>query len=381
MRRLPFLLLPLLTACGGSSRSGDPSGRALEAYAAGDFERAEREIRQGSHDLLSLRLLGRIHLFRNRLSEASDALRRALQIDKTDLVAVQDLAAVYYRQDDFASAAAVYKLLGEEVLHAKYASLAQAIPYAVRWEEAPSVVSFAALDPVPMLRLRVNGVKGLFVLDTGAGEIVLDDGFAKKARAKGVGVRVENFAGPLEEGTVDEVTVGSVTARNIPVRIRRLQPIGRQEIDGLLGVNFLLHFAFSIDYRRSRLILHRMDDFVPAAGTELSYFVVGDRFLVVPGKVDGHSTYLFVHTGMAQVPIAPSQGVLWTLSNGNPDQYKLKSAEFGPVTIQAPVFDSRPFPVGLDTNFGFTIGAALGHEAFRGRILAFDPVRMRMRIE
>jgi len=153
------------------------------------------------------------------------------------------------------------------------------------------------------------------------------------------------------------------------------------KIDGLLGVNFLLHFAFSIDYRRSRLILHRMDDFVPAAGTELSYFVVGDRFLVVPGKVDGHSTYLFVHTGMAQVPIAPSQGVLWTLSNGNPDQYKLKSAEFGPVTIQAPVFDSRPFPVGLDTNFGFTIGAALGHEAFRGRILAFDPVRMRMRIE
>ncbi len=387
IRHLRWLLL-LLAACrgtGGSSNTADSSNRALELYGAGDFEKAEPEIRKAlardPNDILALRLLGRIQLFRNRLKEASEALRRAVQVARDDVSAIQDLAAVYYRMDDYAPAADLYKILGEEVLHAKYSALARQIPYVTHWEDEPAILSFVRRDPLPTVRLRVNGIQGLFVVDTGAGEVVLDSGFARKVRAKGVGVRTETYAGAMEEGYVDDIGLGGVTVRNVPVRIHRLQATGGQEIDGLLGANLLLHFTFTIDYRRDRLILRRPATPVSKAGTESPFLITGERFIVIPGKIDQSLTYLFVSTGISTVPVAPSQGAVWTLANGEPQGYKIAKVEFGPVTLANPAYDTNAFPSGLDTNFGFTIGAALGHEAFRGRVLTFEPERMTVTIE
>lgn len=381
-------LLLLLAACGGaggSSRSVDSSNRALEFYGAGDFEKAEPEIRKAlardPNDLLALRLLGRIQLFRNRLKEASETLRRAVQVAPDDVAAVQDLATAYYRMDDYVPAADLYRILGEGVLHAKYSALGRLIPYVIHWDDEPAILSFVRRDPLPTVRLRVNGIKGLFILDTGSGEVVLDGKFAQKVRAKGVGVRTETFSGAMEEGYVDDIGLGGVTVRNVPVRIHRLPTGGGQEIDGLLGANLLLHFTFTVDYRRDRLILHRSAAPVSKAGAESPFLVVGERFIVVPGKIDGSLTYLFVSTGISTVPVAPSQGAVWTLAGGEPQGYKIAKVEFGPVTLANPPYDTNAFPSGLDTNYGFTIGAALGHEAFRGRVLTFEPERMKLTIE
>jgi len=387
-------------ASSGPTHAGDDGTRALQAYRAGDFSTAEEaclRLRSRSpEDLLALRLLGRIQLYTNRLADSVQTLRTAVQIMDRQArndprraielreewhLACQDLAVACYRMDDYATASEVYALLGEGLLAAKYRALAKDIPYIVRWEDEPSILPFTNRDPVPTVRLRVNGIRGLFAVDTGTGEIVLDPKYAKQVGAKGVGLRTENFSGAVEEAWVDEVTLGTVTTRNVPVRLRRLASLGGEEIHGILGANFLLHFSFTLDYRKERLILRQSSSPTPGLGEGMPLLIVGDRFLVVPGKVDDLATLILLDTGRPKVPVFPSAGLVWTLSKGDPRKYRMGSLSFGPISLSNPAFDSAPFPPGLDTNFGFSIGAAVGHEALRNRVVTFDIAGMKVTVD
>lgn len=401
MNRLFFLAISL-AACGstGTRDDGDASKRALEFYRAGELEKAREEtgkvLARTPKDTTALRLAGRIELYRNRLKESVELFRRAIaamdeeargnprramELREEWHLTVQELAAACYRMDDFAGASQAYAAIGEGMLATKYGALAKQIPYVVRWEDEPAILPFNGRDPLPTVRIRVNGIRGLFVLDTGASELVLDPRYAKKVGARGVGLRTEHYSGPVEEGMVEEVLLGTVTVRNVPVRMRHLSALAGEEIDGLIGANFLLHFSFTLDHRRERLILRRAGAPIDRAGTPLPLLVVGDRFLVVPGKIDGKSCFLFLHSGLAKIPVAPSEGIVWSLSGGEPKNYRIGTLEFGPVALSKPAFDPAPFPTGLDTNFGFTIAAAVGHEALRERTLTFDVGAMTLIVE
>ena len=95
--------------------------------------------------------------------------------------------------DDFQSASKYFALSGEPVLARKYQILASSVGYLMdaRWSE--SRISLLATQPVPVVRMTVNGHPGLFIVDTGLDEILLDRTFASRVRVKGFGMRVQGF--------------------------------------------------------------------------------------------------------------------------------------------------------------------------------------------
>lgn len=409
MRRCALLLL--LLGCSGGGGGRPDSGTlttAMGHYTNGRFEAAEEElanvVKREPENVDALRLYGRVLLLRNKLQPAAEAIRKAIAIKEKErrtmgwsqemLILYQEIAVALYRMDDYANAAVAFRDLGEGVLASKYRALAGMIPYAAKWDDDVAVIPFVGSEPVPTVRMRVNDVRGVFAIDTSSGEIVLDQAFASKAGVKALGVRGEAFTDPMEEGYVQDVTLGSLNVRNVPIRMRKLSPVGKQDIDGILGTNFLLHFSFTIDYKRDQLILRPAGSRPSRAGTEIPFFVAGERFIVIPGKLvlpassmrdpklqREHSIYYYFHTGFSKVPIGPSQGLVYTLGQLVNGKVKFESATYGPVTLQQPAYESAIFPSGLDTTYGFTIGAALGHEAFRGRALTFEPERMILTIE
>lgn len=102
--------------------------------------------------------------------------------------------------------------------------------------------------------------RGRFLLDTGCSETQVASRFARKSgirTAEGQKAKCRIAGGRVVNGrlvNLRELTVGSVTARNVPVIVLRRDKGG---YDGLLGMSFLKHFVFAIDPVRGELTLQR----------------------------------------------------------------------------------------------------------------------------
>lgn len=380
----PAVALALLLAIGcaapggaeGPASSAD-TDRALALYAEAKFEEAQSKLesilRRSPSDALARRLLGRIHLLHNRLPAAVEHLGEAVRLSKdrrghVDVLAVQDLTWAYYRMDDYARAAGGFRVLNETILESKYRTMAgRRPPYTTTWRGDRAVVPFFERTPLPVLQIRVNGVGGLFIVDTGVGEIVLDRGFAAAARVEAPG------GGAAEEGYIDTLELPGLQVRNVPVGVRELQPLGTRKIDGVVGSAFLAHFVATLDQKRERLILGRPGSELPSSGPGLLLYLWADRYFLTPGEVEGRATLLLLRTGLQGRGFVPSP----TLQLQVP---QIRRVACGPLRPRIEA-DTAGFPAGLDYAFGFPVGGLLGAEAFRGRSITLDMDRMRLLVE
>jgi hypothetical protein len=106
-----------------------------------------------------------------------------------------------------------------------------------------------------------------------------------RAAAEGVGCLVV----ALPTVVIDAVSADGLTATVLPpVPAGALGRVLGPGVDGVLGQDFLSRFAFTIDYRRSRIVWHDADYVAP--GTRLTLVPAQDRWLVElpqPGKAPG----------------------------------------------------------------------------------------------
>ena len=111
-----------------------------------------------------------------------------------------------------------------------------------------------------MVRVNVNNVIGTFIIDTGAAIMTITDKFFNQLKDR------PPFKGKLEmimaDGTkrlatvvvLPSVKVGNVELRDIEAAV--ISSHMEDEIDGLLGMNFLSHFYFSINNITGKLELN-----------------------------------------------------------------------------------------------------------------------------
>lgn len=373
----------LAAGCGGSSgkspapEAGGLDG-ALEACARGDLDAAEAMVRSRT-DGDSLRLRARILMMKNRNREALEILlplapQRGQKVKTYEMMERQnlvlpDLALAYVRQDDFQNASHISALMGEAILAKKYETLARTIAYSSSLGSDEIAVEFVAADPVPVISGTVNGRRVLFVIDTLMDEILLDRGFARRAGIEAVGLR---GGGAFDEATASEIGLGRATIRNVPVHIGEASDLGQLRPDGVVGLQFLMHFDFTLDYRRSRLILRKAGGTL-AAGQPA--FIAGDRYLLTRGMLNGKDPmFIGVGSGLRGVTLAASE---YYLSQG----VEVASVSAGGIRLVKPALDSKAFPAGLEGAFGIPIGFVLGHAALRGHVLRLEPYSMRMVIE
>jgi hypothetical protein len=381
MRALAILVTALFAAgCGASSQKNGtaPAGDldpALEACARGDLDTAE-ELLRDRRDPESIRLRARFLLMRNRNREAIELLKPLLQGKAKTYEALErqqqvlpDLALAYVRQDDFLNASQIYAMMGEAIIAKKYDTLARTVAYSSNLEDDGVSVEFHVADPVPVVAGTVNGMRALFAIDTMLDEIVLDRQFARRANIQAVALR---GAGSYDEATALEIGLGRAAVKNVPIHLGDPMDLGRLRVDGVIGLQFLMHFDFTLDYRRSRLILRK------AGGTiqGLPAYRVGDRYLLLGGTMNGKDK-IFVGVGSSLRGVTLAASELFLQSQGG----EIREVSAGPLKLVKPALDLKAFPAGLDGSFGLPIGFVLGHSALRGHVLRVEPRSMKIAIE
>jgi aspartyl protease family protein len=102
------------------------------------------------------------------------------------------------------------------------------------------------------VKAEINGVKGNFLLDTGATFVTMKSGFGEKARISLADAREITLAtanGPAKGGLTraDKVQLGGLIATNVPVVVQKTDDRSYGvNIDGLLGMSFLARFEVQL---------------------------------------------------------------------------------------------------------------------------------------
>jgi clan AA aspartic protease (TIGR02281 family) len=101
---------------------------------------------------------------------------------------------------------------------------------------------------VVTVKAEINGVRGLFVLDTGASYVTVKSGFADRAKIPQTGTSEINLItanGPAKAklSKADKVLLGKLEATNVPVAVQSADDKSYGAgVDGLLGMSFLSRF-------------------------------------------------------------------------------------------------------------------------------------------
>jgi hypothetical protein len=375
-----FLLgMLLLAGCATAREAGGGGSAALEAFQRGEFDRAEA-LSRDSRDDDSLLLRANLLLLRNRAREAANLLspaatRVAKTIDDVQVItrARELLAQALLRLDDFNGASEWFKRLGETIAARKYEALARSVAYLTEPVGRDITVDLLGANPLPHVSMTVKGRTGIFVIDTSIDEILIDRDFAERAGLTAFGVRTTSYSAAYNESIADHLELGNLTIKNVPVHIGKMNPNARLRAHGAIGLAFLMHFDFTIDYRRSKLVLR------PAGGTlsqGLPAVLAGDRHLLAQGSLNGQpGAWIAIHTALQDVVVAASESTV-----NNPSG-PVREIAAGSLRLTNPPLDASAFPPDLDGAYGFRVGFMLGHDALRDRSIRLEPRSMRMLIE
>ena len=104
---------------------------------------------------------------------------------------------------------------------------------------------------VVMVKAEINGVRGLFILDTGASYLTLRSSFADRAKIPQSDTEISMITanGPAKArlSKADKVMLGKLEATNVPVAVQKVDEksygVG---VDGLLGMSFLSRFEIQM---------------------------------------------------------------------------------------------------------------------------------------
>jgi hypothetical protein len=156
-----------------------------------------------------------------------------------------------------------------------------------------TVVAFEALDPLPIIQIKINSRTVHAFIDTGGPQFGVDAAFAEEEKIQRLSERISHgVAGSRQKvgfGVARSVALGDVELRNVPVIIvplRKYSKLFGVQIDAFLDSGTLAQFLPTLDFPRKRLILRTK---TPAIREEI-------RRMAVKAKVsfildDIHSMY------------------------------------------------------------------------------------------
>jgi gag-polyprotein putative aspartyl protease/Protein of unknown function (DUF3887) len=393
------LLIPM------ALRSQQPDADSL--FVRGELEAAraayQRRIAAAPEDQSALTRLGLIALWDNQLLLAESLLVRATALDSTDRTSLEALAESLYRQSRFAAAAPLNRKLGRIAAAAKLESLVA--PYDVSLPPEGTRVSFAPGAILPVLTVRVNGQDAFFLLDTGAGETIIDDEMAKRIGARTFGIDSGAYAAgrmaTFIHGTVDSVAIGEATLRRIPVHVQSTRAFapaaGGRTVSGIIGTGVLAQFQSEIDFGGWALSLRPRDTSLETdSSTALRFWWLGDHFITTRATLSNQvTTFLVFDTGLAMPggALVPSASLL-AEAGMHPDgsavtgvggggsvtvtPFRIGELRVGGIVKSDLMAVAGAFPPMLEYRFGPRIGGLLSHGFFAGERVTLDFQTMRL---
>jgi Aspartyl protease/Tetratricopeptide repeat len=382
MKLAPWLLAAALTAPSGSTAA---SGDA--AFARGDFDAALKAytaaVASSPDDFDVVLGLGTIDLYRGDIAAAGVYLSKALQLEPNDPRAQSRMRAL-------------------KLMEGKPGD------FDVSMQGSQVDIPFVTTDPLPMVRVKINGKDALFVIDTGAPGVELSAAGAARLgvamHAAGEGVFVGGMKAPVFAGRIDSLAFPGVLVRGVPVgQIPSAMPtdLAGSRYDGVIGTTLLRQFLSTLDYRDGKIILRprsASDQFEATAraqnATIVPMWLVPDHFIFGRAQVNETLDGLFsIDTGGAGIGMMLTKAAL-TATHITPDQSKASSGFGGGGEVRVLPFTAASVSLGSFTRhnvqglytpigdpygrFPFTVAGALSHEFFRTAAVTFDFSAMKL---
>ena len=344
----------------------------------------------------ALRRQGTIHLMANRSAEAEAKLKAALARDPNDRQAAAAMAELESRRNNFVEAARWFAVAGRPERAQAFALFGTDRPYRLVSHAADVTVPFVHTDPLPAVVATANGEAGLFILDTGAAETILDPAFAKAIDVPVAGSEQGTFAGGktanVAYGRLARLRLGTLELADVPVALidtRKFAAAAHgKKVVGVIGTSLFARFTTTIDYVAGTLTLATGRRETKTSSASIPFWQLGDHFLLAEGRLnDGPPQMFFVDTGLAGYALtAPAS----TLKNAGIDVPTPKPETDGGIgTAAVAPFVARSlalgtlrqenlpglygaFPPSLEMGLGTRIGAIISHGFFRPYAITFD---------
>src|SRR5262245_25286159 len=386
---------------GGDPGRLDSLGVALlrlgrSADAAAIFTRA-LAVKPG--DPAALAGLGKLALFAGRLAEAESLLVAAGDAEG----ALADLYAVRLRRGEWVRAAELAPQVNEAGRVTILQWLAEHPPFRVTAGPDVARVPWSKGYPVPLMRVKLNGQSALMALDTGARDLILDPGFARRSKVMIMPTQVpvlwEGTRVAAQNAVVQRLELGGLRIEDIPaalVNLRRfsilVDPQG-EPIAGVIGLELLERFTPTIDYQDQALVLRKAGTPAPAtaASQRVPFEIWGESELTVRGSIAGGRTMaMLLGTGLAGCGVGAPEAVFsevgvragaisravkgaGTVLQGKPwTSLSVPTVTVGPLVRDKVAGWSGAFDESELWRYGVRRDAILSHDFFKGQRLTID---------
>ena len=351
----------------------------------------------------ALRQLGAIALYRNHPQEAELRLRNALAHNPADTRCASLLAETLNREGKFAEMVQLLRQFGRPERAAEFELFGKSQPYRVRGRAAPVTIPFVQPNPLPAIAAKANDLEGLFLIDTGGAEVLLDPEFAREAHvattANAQGASSAGRPAAPSFGRIAQFVLSGLETDDVPamlVNTKAFSSMARgRKVAGIIGTEYLSQFRTTLDYVRNRLILEPREAPARTGGSiaEIPFWMAGDHFLLAQGRLDrGPKQLLLVDTAFGRLAFTGPESTLQDAGitvpaaqaapSGRPPIAKFPIAQLSLGSLEEKNISGiyGAFPPGLENGLGVHVGGIISHEYFLPYAVTFDFVRMKIAI-
>jgi predicted aspartyl protease len=390
-----------------------PEEQADALLAGGNIARAalfyQRALQQHP-GRLDLRVrLGRLALLQNKPREAIGHLAAALNNGLHAKANWQALADAYLANGDTGAAALCYERAGRTALAGTLAVMADRSLCRLDEGDGAAELQWLPEIPLPVVRAEINGVAVNLLLDTAAGDVVLDESVAVAARIPHGGSEQRHFAGgqlaAVTYGHLERLQLGSFEFHDLLTQIIPLQskfaayaPLA--PIHGIVGLSVLSRLHTVVDFKLRSLRLRSTVELprpTSAGGVHGYPFWVADgQFILVGAQTsDSASSMWIVDTGLGGAAVAVSTAAARELGLSPVEGPRdaglggggavsgtrvvvptLALASLERRNINGLLLDNFP----LQQRFGFSTAGLLGCDFFAGAVLSLDFTAMQLSV-
>ncbi|MGB5562748.1 MAG: retropepsin-like aspartic protease [Sedimenticolaceae bacterium] len=348
--------------------------------------------------------LGYLDLIANEPETAVTRLSTALENGYRKREVLSHLGEAYCRVGDLGPAALCFQQLGRDGLAGTLAAMADLAIMRLGAPLLGSDLAWISSDPLPVVRAEVNGVAANLVIDTGAGDCVLDSSFSVSAGVRLGGQEWRHFAGgqhaQVTHGHAEQLKLRDTLIHDVPVQVLDLQAVFGDwyhdlTIHGILGIRVMSLFDCALDYQAGLLSLQPPDDRrsmnegvpiwlaenwmllshmdFPALGQALVFLdtgMTGGAFAVSATRAPD----LGVDSGAHEPLVGVGGGgkIAGTGAHAN----ALRLGSFERRNVKGLLLDS----LSIESTLGFRINGLIGHDMLRDTRMHMDFANMRLHV-
>ncbi len=383
-------------------------------FSSGDFSKSLEILEQPqtkdleSRDAILLRAQNL--LLANRLDYCYELLKSHLTINPNDTSAIKLLIEALYRKDRFEELLPMLKRLGNQSRVEQLTHITnQEIPPNYFKRDFKQVnLRLETIDFLPSVVVTINGKEYLFIIDTGAGETIIDTDVAEEVEIKVFGETEGIYAAgkkaKFQYGVLRDLSLGELEIKNLPVHIQSTKQyspaVGGKVVSGILGTTLLYHFNVILDYKNGYLKLYQRGlPFNSDQEKMVPFWLGADHLILARGSINNSPDQLFiVDNGMAGAGFTSPFSTLkdadikLNLEGSFEGQggggtvsvtpFSINELSLGPIKSKGPIIGLYgAFPESLEYSQGYRIGGLISHSFFRPYSVFLDFDKMNLSVK